>query len=78
MNTWIGTKTNGIEFRSFDDSTLDEVCLYVDGECVFHLEMMDDHLFWVGLYAKSNKTAHLYIGAKNGMAHVKCTGKDQS
>jgi hypothetical protein len=66
--TWHGDETNGIEIREQDDF-VDEVLLYVDGECVFHMEAMSDQCYWYALYAK-NHEAHCNVFSKNGKAHV--------
>ena len=70
---WHGDKTNGIEMR-YQGDDLDEVCLYVDGRCVFHSERMSDQMFWMGLYAK-NHTAHVQCASVAHKAHV-CTSAE--
>ena len=39
-----------VEERRNDDGTLDEVLLYVDGRCVFHLEQCGPEAWYLGLY----------------------------
>lgn len=38
------------EVRRNDDGTIDEVLLYVDGKCVFHMEQMSKKSWYFGLY----------------------------
>jgi hypothetical protein len=38
------------EVRPNDDGSVDEVLVYVDGECVFHLEQLDDDAYWFAWY----------------------------
>lgn len=64
-----GDTTNGIELRYYDDGSLDEAVVYVDGKCVFHLEQMHDMCFWMGLYAGGH-TAHVNIISKNKRSHL--------
>src|SRR3972149_4554725 len=63
-----GDKTNGIEFRWQGDD-LDEVCMYVGGECVLHVERMSEKNYWMGLYGATHE-AHLHFGS-SGKAKVK-------
>jgi hypothetical protein len=54
---------NGIEVRNKPDSDdVDEVLLWIDGKCVFHLEYMDDNQIWMGLYGK-HQMAHVRQGS---------------
>lgn len=53
------------EIRLNEDGTIDEILLYINGECVMHLEQMDDSYFWMGLYAEG-KTCHVRAGANRG------------
>lgn len=38
------------EVRPNDDGTVDEVLIYHDGTCVFHLEQLDDDAYWFAWY----------------------------
>lgn len=38
------------ETRPNEDGTVDEVLIYVGGQCVFHLEQMDDDAYWFAWY----------------------------
>jgi hypothetical protein len=68
-SVWSGDKTNGIETR-YQGGEVDEVCLYVDGECVLHLEQMSDQCFWMGLRTKNGYGVHVNIFSKNGRSHL--------
>jgi hypothetical protein len=70
---WHGDKTDGIEIREYD-GFVDEVLLYIDGECVFHMENMSDQCYWMGLYGKTHE-AHCNVLSKNGRAHVMATAE---
>lgn len=70
---WHGDEQNGIEFRWYGDF-LDEVCMYIDGACVFHLESMSDTSYWMGLCGKSHM-AHLGVHAKNNRSHLDMTAE---
>lgn len=72
-NQWYGDSTNGIEFRYFEDGTIDEALLYIDGVCVFHMEAMSDTYFWFRLYCKTHQ-AHLHVSSKNGRSYVQASG----
>lgn len=45
-----------IRFGWNEDGTLDEIFLMVNGECVFHLEQMDQEggQWWAGLYGDAD------------------------
>lgn len=45
----VGDKENGIIARYLDDD-LDEIVMYVGGECVMHMEGMSESSIWFGLY----------------------------
>lgn len=49
---------------------LDEVLLYVDGECKFHLEGMSDQAIWFVLYS-SEDDEHFWVSSKNGKSHIR-------
>ena len=43
-------KVGDVEVRFFpDENSLDEVVLYKNGECLFHLEYLDDGRVWIGV-----------------------------
>lgn len=65
---WHGDSTNGIEIRHEGDF-VDEVLLYVNGKCVFHMENMSDQCYWFALYAKGHD-AHCNVFAKNNRSHL--------
>lgn len=65
---WHGDSTDGIEFR-WQGEVLDEVCMYVDGKCIFHLEAINDLCYWMGLYGKTHE-AHVNVYSKNNRAHI--------
>ena len=57
-------KIGGTEIRG-NGKFVDEICHEVDGECVFHLEALDDDQYWIGLYDKEgNKTVNVYFLVK--------------
>ena len=70
--TKIGNDQNGIEFRAYDDGTLDEVVVKVGGEVIVHVEQMDKNYFWMGLYVGPH-SAHVHFAAKR--ANVTCRGE---
>ena len=41
---------NRTEVRLNEDGSIDEVVLYIDGRCVFHMESLDHDLWYFGLY----------------------------
>ena len=41
--------------------TLDEVVLYVNGECLFHLEQMDDNQWWMGVGTPDGQFVHVNL-----------------
>ncbi len=69
-----GDETDGIELRYDHTGDLDEVVLYVGGECVFHSERMDNHWFWMGVYAK-NHTARLTCGPDGDYPNIHMTAE---
>lgn len=73
-SVWHGDKTDGIEFR-YQGGDLDEICVYVRGDCVLHAERLDDNCIWMGLYA-ANHTANVNLASKNGKAHVVFRGEE--
>lgn len=66
---WHGNEQDGIEFRWIDDD-LDEICLYVGGKCVMHVERMGDNHFWMGLYTATHD-GHCMFGSSTTRAAVK-------
>lgn len=71
MSTWYGDKQNGIEVRGEEDA-VDEVLVYVGGECIVHMEGMSDQCYWFGIYTKDFE-AHLNVRSKNLLSHVVAT-----
>lgn len=71
---WLGDNQNGVEFRRYDDGTIDEVCVYVNGNCVVHTERMDDGLFWMGVYTDAGSAA-VHFFSRSGRAVVDCDGE---
>lgn len=72
MSEWHGDKNDGIEIRRNEDGSVDEVCLYVGGKCVVHVEQMSDQCFWMALYGAGH-TAHVNFLSKNRRSHVDAT-----
>lgn len=71
---WLGDNQNGVEFRRHEDGTIDEVCVYIDGQCVVHTERMDDTYFWMGIYTKAGD-ASVTFHSKSWRAFVDCNGE---
>lgn len=43
------------EIRLHNDGSVDEIVIRnAEGECVFHLEQMDDQCFWMAAYHREN------------------------
>ena len=61
---WHGDSQNGIEIRHNPDGSVDEVCMYIDGECVVHVEQMSTAHWWMGLYGKTHE-AHVNLFPKS-------------
>ena len=68
MTDWYGNSKNGIEVR-YQEDELDEICVYVNGECVLHMEQMSDQCYWMGIEA-GGYTVHAHVFSKKGRAHV--------
>lgn len=66
---WIGDKQNGVELR-YAAGGLDEVCLYANGVCVMHMEVMNDVGIWFGLHPRDGVMVHLNIFSKNCRSHI--------
>jgi len=64
---WHGDKTNGIEIRHNEDGTVDEVCVYVDGQCVAHIEQMSEKSWWMGFYTRTHEAHVNFFGKKKGV-----------
>lgn len=47
-----------------DTPALDEVCLYVDGRCVFHLEQMSETCWWMGVGDPDSQYVHVRLSTK--------------
>lgn len=60
-------KSGPFEVRLNPDGSIDELLMYIDGQCVMHIEQMSDNYFWMGLYA-NGMTLHSQFGAKNSRA----------
>ncbi len=60
------------EVRFNDDGTVDEIVIIDSkGNCLFHLEQMNDTCFWMAVYgSKSNESIHVNIFSKNGRSHL--------
>ena len=61
---WQGNKDHGIEFRSREGEP-DEVLIWRNGDCLMHLERMDDNQLWIGLHFDDRKTIHLDLTSKS-------------
>jgi hypothetical protein len=55
-----GDKTNGVEY-CWQGDDLDEIFLYINGECVFHMERMCERTYWLGLYPPGYN-GHAFVG----------------
>ena len=66
---WHGDKRDGIEYRWTEDGDLDEICMYVAGKCVLHIERMSDCYYWMGFYTAGGEGSAT-IGSKNLRSHV--------
>jgi hypothetical protein len=53
------------EVRPNDDGSVDEVLIYADGECVFHLEQLDDDAYWFAWYGNEPER-HFDIRRRRG------------
>ena len=77
-SVWIGDKANGIELRPEGKTKegmliLDELLIYRDGKCLFHLERMDDTSYWFGIYPGGLDVHPFHVRAVNGRSHVNLT-----
>ena len=50
-----------VEVRNDDQGGLDEVLLYVDGRCLFHLEQMSDTHWWMALGEPEGQYVHVNL-----------------
>jgi hypothetical protein len=66
---WIGDKNNGIRLNIDDDEVLDEAALYIDGECVMHLEATSDVGYFLGLYGRDDSLI-INIFSNNLKSHI--------
>lgn len=75
MKKWIGDKQNGIELRyeEGEDEVLDEVCLYVGGKCVMHMEATSKDNYWFGFYVNGHEV-HMNISSKS---HIEAKAEEQ-
>ncbi len=56
-----------------DDGTVDEIVVCdAHGNCLFHMEQMNDQCFWMALYATDKATEPVYVNifTKNGRSHL--------
>jgi len=75
---WIGDKQNGIECRGEDvEGALDEVCLYVNGQCVMHMEAMSEVCYWFGFYIGDHEV-HMNISSRSLRAVIDAKVEDWS
>jgi len=63
---WQGDKKYGTEIR-YSNGEIDEVLMWRDGDCVMHLERMDDNSIWIGLHEKRS-TTHIDLNSKEDIA----------
>ena len=62
-------RRGNIEVRLHEDGTLDEVVFYSsDGKPIFHMEQMDDNLFWMR-FEGSEEDLVVNLGAVIGERH---------
>src|SRR5688500_103042 len=68
------------EVRFHGDGTVDEIVVRDSaGNCLLHMEQMDDTCFWIGLYPTSGEppyAIHLWVGSKNGRSFAECKVTD--
>jgi hypothetical protein len=51
---------------------IDEVLLYLDERCVFHLERMDADDYWFGLFDAEDEKDHFHLRIENGRLACRC------
>ncbi len=66
-----------IEVRKKDDGSIDEVLLYIDDECVMHMEYMDHNSVWIGLYDGKEYPTHVRLGSSDSITTVVEDGNDE-
>jgi hypothetical protein len=66
-----------IEVRKKPDGSVDEVLLYIDDECVMHLEYMDDNKIWIGLYDGRDYPTHVRMGSAKPIQTVVEDGNEE-
>jgi len=80
MSTWIGDKErkNGVELRPGEmPRVLDEAVLYIDGQCVMHMEAMNKSTYWFGLYLPDGTQVNLNIFSRSGRAVIDANAEKQ-
>lgn len=60
-----------LEVRLDDNKEVDEVLLYVNGWCHFHLERMEDGFIWIGLYENDKKDTTHHVRIHTARAKIK-------
>ena len=58
------------EVRKYDSGDVDEVLIYVNDRCVFHLETMSEQAIWFVMYPEKDVDEHFWINSKNGRSHI--------
>lgn len=65
--------TVGFEVRPNDDGTIDEVLISVAGQCVFHLEQLDDDAYWFAFYGGGDGTNDRHFDVRRRKRDVRIT-----
>lgn len=74
---YYGAKKDGVQLHyqgEGKDEYLDEIFMFRNGRCIFHLEAMSDQTYWMGIYGKTHDV-HAWIGSENGRSHVGAKGE---
>lgn len=58
------------EVRRCENNQVDEVLLYLNDKCVFHLETMSEQAIWFAIYPDNGDGDMFWINAINGRSHI--------